>query len=189
MTEKQPIPHTLLSVLAHPDDESFGMGGTLALYARRGVAVHLVCATRGEAGDVDEPYLEGFSTIAERREAELRCAAMKLGLAGVQFLGYRDSGMPGTHDNQHPQALINAPLEHVAAQVRSAAPQRVAAVDLPGEGQENAPLSGSTDGANRKDSSHRTIPVISLCVALPPRRIGPCGELPDRPQPGHTRPG
>ena len=110
----------LLCVLAHPDDESFGMGGTLALYARRGVAVHLVCATRGEAGDVDEPYLEGFSTIAERREAELRCAAMKLGLAGVQFLGYRDSGMPGTHDNQHPQALINAPLEHVAAQVANA---------------------------------------------------------------------
>jgi N-acetyl-1-D-myo-inositol-2-amino-2-deoxy-alpha-D-glucopyranoside deacetylase len=111
---------TLLSVLAHPDDESFGMGGTLALYAQRGVAVHLICATRGEAGDVDEPYLQGFRSKAERRESELRCAAMKLGLAGVQFLGYRDSGMPGTPDNQHPQALINAPLEQVAAQVAHA---------------------------------------------------------------------
>ncbi len=108
---------TLLSVLAHPDDESFGMGGTLAFYAQRGVAVHLICATRGEAGDVDELYLKGFRSIAERRESELRCAAMKLGLAGVHFLGYRDSGMPGTPDNQHPQALMNAPLEEVAAKV------------------------------------------------------------------------
>lgn len=107
----------LLSVLAHPDDETFGMGGTLALYARRGVSVHLVCGTRGEAGDVDEPYLQGYYSIAERREAELRCAAMKLGLAGVHFLGYRDSGMPGTPDNQHPQALIVAPLEEVATKI------------------------------------------------------------------------
>ena len=43
----------LLSVLAHPDDESFGMGGTLAKYASEGVDVHLICATRGEAGEVD----------------------------------------------------------------------------------------------------------------------------------------
>jgi LmbE family N-acetylglucosaminyl deacetylase len=117
MTEKYSVPYTLLSVLAHPDDESFGMGGTLALYARRGVAVHLICATRGEAGDVDETYLEGFRTKADRRESELRCAAMKLGLAGVQFLGYRDSGMPGAPDNQHPQALIAASLDDVAAKV------------------------------------------------------------------------
>ena len=42
--------HVLLAVLAHPDDETFGLGGTLALYARKGVAVYLVCATRGEQG-------------------------------------------------------------------------------------------------------------------------------------------
>ena len=40
----------LLVVLAHPDDETFGMGGTLALYAQQGVEVHLVCATRGDSG-------------------------------------------------------------------------------------------------------------------------------------------
>lgn len=109
--------HRLLAVLAHPDDESFGMGGTLALYARRGAGVHLICATRGEAGMVDDHHLDGFSSIAERRENELRCAAAQLGLAGVHFLDYRDSGMSGSPDNQHPQALINAPLEDVAAQV------------------------------------------------------------------------
>ncbi len=45
---------TILAVLAHPDDETFGMGGTLALYAKMGAAVHLVCATLGEAGEVNE---------------------------------------------------------------------------------------------------------------------------------------
>jgi N-acetyl-1-D-myo-inositol-2-amino-2-deoxy-alpha-D-glucopyranoside deacetylase len=107
----------LLAVLAHPDDESFGMGGTLALYARRGVEVHLVCATRGEVGVMEEKYMLGYKTIAERREAELRCAAEKLGLADVHFLEYRDSGMPGTADNQHPKALAAQPLEEVAGQV------------------------------------------------------------------------
>lgn len=108
---------TILSVLAHPDDESFGMGGTLALYAQRGAAVHLICATRGEVGEVDLDYLEGFHSIADRRESELRCAASILGLSGVHFLDYRDSGMPGSPDNQHPRALFAAPMSEVAAQI------------------------------------------------------------------------
>ncbi|NLG98008.1 MAG: GlcNAc-PI de-N-acetylase [Chloroflexi bacterium] len=108
---------TLLAVLAHPDDETFGMGGTLALYAQKGVEVHLVCATRGEAGEMDPEYMNGFKSIAERRESELRCAAQHLGLKGVHFLGYRDSGMPGSPDNKHPQALCAQPVEEVAAGV------------------------------------------------------------------------
>ncbi|MEW6716028.1 MAG: PIG-L family deacetylase [Chloroflexota bacterium] len=107
----------LLAVLAHPDDESFGMGGTLALYAHRGVEVHLVCATRGEAGEVDPAHLKGYGSIAELREAELRCAAAHLGLSEVHFLGYRDSGMVGSADNQHPQALAAARLDEVATRV------------------------------------------------------------------------
>ena len=108
---------TLLAVLAHPDDESFGMGGTLALYASRVVDVHLVCATRGEVGEVAPEMLQGFHSIAELRESELRCAAGILGLTRVHFLDYRDSGMPGSPDNQHPQALAAQPLDEVAAQV------------------------------------------------------------------------
>lgn len=107
----------LLAVLAHPDDESFGMGGTLALYASRGVEVYLVCATRGEVGEVSPEYLIGYNSIAERREAELRCAACILGLAGFYFLDYRDSGMPGSPDNSYPQALATQPLDDVAAKV------------------------------------------------------------------------
>lgn len=107
----------LLAVLAHPDDETFGMGGTLALYARRGVDVYLICATRGEVGEMDPKYMRGFTSIAERREAELRCAAENLGLKGVYFLNYRDSGMPGSPNNQHPQALTAQPVEQVAEDV------------------------------------------------------------------------
>jgi N-acetyl-1-D-myo-inositol-2-amino-2-deoxy-alpha-D-glucopyranoside deacetylase len=122
-----------LAVLAHPDDESFGMGGTLALYASRGVDVHLVCATRGEVGDVAPDLLEGFQSVAELRESELRCAAGFLGLKGVHFLGYRDSGMPGSPDNRHPQALAAQPVEEVAANVvcyiRTLKPQVVLTFD------------------------------------------------------------
>lgn len=107
----------LLSVLAHPDDETFGMGGTLATYARRGVDVYLICATRGEVGEMDPALMVGFNSIAEVRESELRCAAGKLGLKGVIFLDYRDSGMPGSPDNTHPQALAAQPLEAVAQRV------------------------------------------------------------------------
>ncbi len=110
----QPV---LLAVLAHPDDETFGMGGTLALYARRGVSVYLVCATRGEVGQMDATLMEGFDSVGSRREMELRCAAEKLGLAGVFFLGYRDSGMPGSPDNAHPDALAAQPMEEVARRV------------------------------------------------------------------------
>jgi LmbE family N-acetylglucosaminyl deacetylase len=104
-------------VLAHPDDESFGMGGTLAWYAQQGVEIHLICATKGEAGEVDPEFLEGFDSIASRRESELLCAAEHLGIKKVHFLGYRDSGMAGSPDNQHPDAFINAPVETITGLV------------------------------------------------------------------------
>ena len=103
--------------MAHPDDETFGIGGTLALYSRREVDVYLVCATRGEVGEMPEEMMAGFNTIAEKREAELRCAGDILGLKSIYFLGYRDSGMPGTPDNLHPQALAAQPVEQVAEEI------------------------------------------------------------------------
>src|SRR5687768_12966320 len=108
---------TILTVLAHPDDESFGLGGTLALYAQKGYAIYLVCATRGEVGTVDEEHLNGFKDIAELRTAELNRAAKILGLKEVFLLDYRDSGMPGTEENKHPDAQINHSVEEVAAKV------------------------------------------------------------------------
>ena len=108
---------TILAVLAHPDDESFGLGGTLALYARKGYNTYYVCATRGEAGTVDEEYMRGFSSTAEMRTDELMRAAQHLSLKDVFFLGYRDSGMPGTEENKHPDAQINHTIDEVAGRV------------------------------------------------------------------------
>jgi mycothiol S-conjugate amidase len=107
----------ILIVYAHPDDESFGNAGTILHYASMGVDVHYACATRGECGSVEPALLEGYDSIAALRTAELMAAADVLGLAGVHFLGYRDSGMPGSDDNQHPDALVQAPIARVAAQI------------------------------------------------------------------------
>jgi N-acetyl-1-D-myo-inositol-2-amino-2-deoxy-alpha-D-glucopyranoside deacetylase len=108
---------TLLFVGAHPDDETFSVGGTLAKYATSGAAVYYACATRGEVGEADPVYMCGFASIGDMRWSELECAARILGLAGVIYLGYRDSGMPDTADNKHPQALAAAPLEDVAGRI------------------------------------------------------------------------
>jgi N-acetyl-1-D-myo-inositol-2-amino-2-deoxy-alpha-D-glucopyranoside deacetylase/mycothiol S-conjugate amidase len=105
---------TLVFFGAHPDDESFGVGATLAQYAASGVKVYYVCSTGGELGTVDQKYLQEHDTIEQLRVAELKCAADVLGLAGVFYLGYRDSGMRGSADNQHPDSLAMASLEEAA---------------------------------------------------------------------------
>ena len=107
----------LLFVGAHPDDETFGAGGTLARYAASGTRVYLACATRGEVGAADPEYMKGYATVGEMRWGELKCAAGILGLADVIYLGYRDSGMPGSEDNKHPNALAAAPIEQVAGRI------------------------------------------------------------------------
>jgi N-acetyl-1-D-myo-inositol-2-amino-2-deoxy-alpha-D-glucopyranoside deacetylase/mycothiol S-conjugate amidase len=124
---------TLIFVGAHPDDESFGLGGTLAKYALVGARVYYACATRGEVGAADPEHMVGHATPGDMRWAELLCASEALGLAEVFHLGYRDSGMPGSPENQHPQALAAAPLEEVTARVvrvlREVQPQVVITFD------------------------------------------------------------
>jgi LmbE family N-acetylglucosaminyl deacetylase len=124
-----PKPRTILIAYPHPDDESFGNGGTIARYVAQGVAVHYACATRGECGTVDPQWMVGYTDIAALRTAEQTCAAHALGLAAVHFLGYRDSGMQNTADNENPAAFVQAPLERVAGQlvalIRALRPQVV----------------------------------------------------------------
>jgi N-acetyl-1-D-myo-inositol-2-amino-2-deoxy-alpha-D-glucopyranoside deacetylase len=107
----------LLVTTAHPDDESFGPGGTLAKYVREGVQVYLICATRGEAGGSDLVDLGDCEDLACRREQELRCAVKVLGLADLFMLGYRDSGMAGSEANKNPQSLFLADVEQVAKRI------------------------------------------------------------------------
>jgi len=108
---------TLLAIFAHPDDEAFGTGGTLARYAAEGADIVLVCATRGEAGEIADKNLATPESLGQVRENELRCAAGALGISEVIFLGYRDSGMAGTPENEDPRAFVNAPAEEVVAQL------------------------------------------------------------------------
>jgi mycothiol S-conjugate amidase len=95
---------------AHPDDESYKGAGTMARYAAEGAHVVLICATRGEEGDVLNPRMEreGIKEqMTELRVAELETACDLLGVDRIYHLGYRDSGMPDTPSNKHPDAFCN----------------------------------------------------------------------------------
>jgi len=83
----------LLAVFAHPDDESFGTGGTLARYAAAGVPVTVLTATRGERSTLGTSGRYAPTELAALREQELRCAARALGVAEVRLLGYPDGGL------------------------------------------------------------------------------------------------
>jgi LmbE family N-acetylglucosaminyl deacetylase len=86
----------LLAVLAHPDDESLGFGGTLARYTDEGIETYLVTATRGEAGRFGALGKSGDpAEVARVRESELRSASAVLGIREVSILGYRDGGVDG----------------------------------------------------------------------------------------------
>jgi LmbE family N-acetylglucosaminyl deacetylase len=127
-------PFTLLAIFAHPDDESFGSGGTLARYgADPDVRVVLVCATLGEAGEISDPSLSTPERLGEVREAELRCACRALGVDVLHLLGYRDSGMAGTPQNLDPQSLTMADFDEavgkIVAHIRQERPDVVVTFD------------------------------------------------------------
>ena len=108
----------LLGVFAHPDDESFGPGATLARYAAEGAEVHIVIATDGIAGSVEDPkFLQQQESLAQIRSAELARAVVALGAASVWSLPYEDSGMRGTPENNNPAALIQQPVEKVTMEL------------------------------------------------------------------------
>ncbi len=88
-------PPTLMTILAHPDDETFPMGGTLAKAVAEGKLIHLVTATRGERGIPGKSATE----TAVLREAELRRACAELGVQYLTFLDYVDGTLADIPDN------------------------------------------------------------------------------------------
>jgi LmbE family N-acetylglucosaminyl deacetylase len=107
-------PPRLLAVLAHPDDESLGVGGTLAKYASEGANVFLLTATRGDRGRYrgharDDPQHPGPAALAAIREGELRAAAAVLGVREVSVLDYQDQQL----DRAGPREAIAAIARHV----------------------------------------------------------------------------
>jgi LmbE family N-acetylglucosaminyl deacetylase len=105
---------TLVAFHAHPDDECITTGGTLAKAADGGHRVVVVYATRGELGEVPDGLLRPGETLVERRMDEVRRSNEALGVHRVEFLGYHDSGMMGTADNDAPHCFWRADVGEAA---------------------------------------------------------------------------
>ncbi len=120
----------LLSVHAHPDDEASKGAATVAHYHGQGVRCVLVCCTGGEAGDILNPAMERpevRENLPAIRLEELARATAVIGYDEVVLLGYRDSGMPDTPENEHPDCFARADLDEavgrLVAEIRRTRPQ------------------------------------------------------------------
>ncbi len=108
---------TIVSLHAHPDDESIHTGGTLARAAAQGDRVVLVFATKGECGEYPDGILADGEELADRRVTEVAASAAALGVHRVEFLGYRDSGMDGEPTNDHPGCFWRADVDEAASRM------------------------------------------------------------------------
>ncbi|MFI5046180.1 MAG: mycothiol conjugate amidase Mca [Acidimicrobiia bacterium] len=125
-----PQPLCVLSVHAHPDDEASKGAPTMAKYAADGVRTVLVTCTGGEAGDLLNPEAdtpEARADIGAVRLRELEESVRIIGYSALHLLGYRDSGMPDSEANAHPDNFANADLDEavgrLVAIVRAERPQ------------------------------------------------------------------
>ena len=117
-------PPSILCVFAHPDDEQFGTAGALLACAERGIAVHVLCATRGDAGEISDPALATPDTLGAVREEEMRDACRLLGFAEPIFLDHRDGALA----NADPDQLVR----EVVSVVRRVRPRVVLTFDANG---------------------------------------------------------
>jgi mycothiol S-conjugate amidase len=116
-------PLCLMTVHAHPDDESSKGPGTVARYHAQGVHTVLVCCTGGEEGEILNPAMDtpdNQGRIIQLRQEELARAAAIIGYDEVVQLGYRDSGMPGTEANANPTSFAQAPLDEAVGRLVTA---------------------------------------------------------------------
>jgi mycothiol S-conjugate amidase len=116
-------PLCLLTVHAHPDDEASKGAGTVAKYHAQGVRTVLVCCTGGEAGDILNPAMdtpEVRENLAEVRRQELQRSTEVIGYDEVVLLGYRDSGMPGTPENEDPGCFARAEFDEAVGRLVAA---------------------------------------------------------------------
>jgi len=96
------LTHRIACVFAHPDDETFCVGGTIAKYAAAGIRTDLFCATNGDAGKNSSVPVSSREELAAIRIEETRAAARILGIASIEFPGYGD----GTLHTVEPTGLI-----------------------------------------------------------------------------------
>ena len=105
---------TLVSFHAHPDDESIASGGTLAKAAAAGHRTVLVFGTKGEHGEVQDGFLDDGETLGQRRVKETERSAEILGVQRIEWLGYTDSGMMGTPENDAEGSFWSADVDDAA---------------------------------------------------------------------------
>ncbi len=150
----------LLAIFAHPDDETFRPGGTLALLARHGMRVHLLTATRGEGGSCGEPPLCLLDELPIVRERELCCACAALGIEPPRLLKYRD----GHLSEADPEEIIT----QILAVVREVRPQVMLTFGPDG-------LSGHPDhvaiGRWAREAFHRANTVNALYTVAVPQSL------------------
>lgn len=150
----------LLAVFAHPDDESYRPGGTLALLARRGVQVQVLTATRGQAGSCGDPPLCRPEELPAVREQELYCACAALGIEPLHILDYQD----GHLSQVDPEQLI----AHILDVVQQVRPQVILTFGPDG-------LSGHPDhvtiGRCAAEAFRRTEDVAALYAIAVPRSV------------------
>ena len=103
----------LLCILAHPDDESLGTGGTIAKYAAAGADVQLICATRGERGRFFDQDSPGIIKVGQKRTEELHAASKILGISKVHFLDYIDGDLDAA-----PVPEVVSKIEHIILEFR-----------------------------------------------------------------------
>src|SRR5919204_6306463 len=107
----------VVAVHAHPDDECIGTGGILARYAAEGARTIVVTCTDGAVGEISDASLATPENLAEVRDRELDEALRILNVSRSVRLGYRDSGMAGTTDNDHPSSFHRATLDQAVQRV------------------------------------------------------------------------
>jgi N-acetyl-1-D-myo-inositol-2-amino-2-deoxy-alpha-D-glucopyranoside deacetylase len=113
-------PHTLMTVHAHPDDETISTGGVMARYSRAGDRVICVTCTGGEHGEIVVPEMdtpENHAKLGQIRAEELRRALARLGPIESRKLGYVDSGMMGTAENAAAESFWQADVDEAAGRL------------------------------------------------------------------------
>ncbi len=148
---------SLLAVFAHPDDETFRCGGTLALLAQRGVRVQVLTATRGQAGSCGDPPLCAPEELPAVRENELRCACAALGIQPPILLDYQDDQL----SKADPERIVS----EILAVVREVRPQMILTYGSDG-------VSGHPDhiaiGCFAAEAFRRALDVVALhAIAVP----------------------
>jgi LmbE family N-acetylglucosaminyl deacetylase len=111
---------TLMTVHAHPDDETIGTGGTMAKAVRDGHRVVLVTGTRGEMGEIVLPDMDtpdNHRRLGEIRAGELEAAMADLGVTEWENLGYRDSDMIGRPGNNDPRTFWKADIDEATGRL------------------------------------------------------------------------